>query len=323
MKGKIIVTVALLLLICSCHKTKRPYLISISNGDNTNLISYDKDLNVLNENTLKESISIPSNKNIIQNNNLYDIKYSPKQNDIVSLNLDTFKLSNIKINNKENPQVFDYNNKLLVYSSNFLKNNSLNLVSNNNKEKSCIYENYFFNHIILKDNRLFAFITYNNKKEYLLEIDLNSLKIKKEILLKSTTSINSNPIINKDTIYFIDNTKKLNLYNMNTNKIEQVNIKLDSPAKMYLDQDNIYISNADNLQLTDIKPRINIYNIKKKTNKIIKLPFITYDFIVEDEYLYLFGQDKISKVNKKDFKEIKTVSLKPNQIPIKIIKAEE
>ncbi|MEG0686865.1 MAG: hypothetical protein RR425_06225, partial [Erysipelotrichales bacterium] len=145
MKGKIIVTVALLLLICSCHKTKRPYLISISNGDNTNLISYDKDLNVLNENTLKESISIPSNKNIIQNNNLYDIKYSPKQNDIVSLNLDTFKLSNIKINNKENPQVFDYNNKLLVYSSNFLKNNSLNLVSNNNKEKSCIYENYFFN----------------------------------------------------------------------------------------------------------------------------------------------------------------------------------
>ncbi|MEG0364913.1 MAG: hypothetical protein RR577_04725, partial [Erysipelotrichales bacterium] len=81
--------------------------------------------------------------------------------------------------------------------------------------------------------------------------------------------------------------------------------------------------NADNLQLTDIKPRINIYNIKKKTNKIIKLPFITYDFIVEDEYLYLFGQDKISKVNKKDFKEIKTVSLKPNQIPIKIIKAEE
>ncbi|MEG0284306.1 MAG: hypothetical protein RR601_05850, partial [Erysipelotrichales bacterium] len=62
---------------------------------------------------------------------------------------------------------------------------------------------------------------------------------------------------------------------------------------------------------------------KKKTNKIIKLPFITYDFIVEDEYLYLFGQDKISKVNKKDFKEIKTVSLKPNQIPIKIIKAEE
>ena len=318
MKNKVLLFLSLILL-CGCQKNYAYDYAIFQNIDNKTVVNmYNRNLKLINKKQINKNIALPYSDTIINKDKLYDIHYQSDSNQLLEVNLDNFSTKTIsKLN--EHPSVVSRFNNELIYSSNYVENNYATIINLVTKKQ---YTKEMNDLQIIKcvNNTDYSFIL-DNKNNYHLAINNysnNQIKFLKK--LEKEISPNNNPIVDQEKLYYIDIDNDLIIIDLKTFNSTKIKLNLDSYGKMFIYDNKLHILNADNTNLSKVKPIIDIIDLKTFKIKSFNIKEAINDYKLENNIMYALSQKKLMKINLDTLKITKEIELEQNGYYGKIIK---
>lgn len=226
------------------------------------------------------------------------------------------KSSNIINLNNETPSVFYPYQDKIYYSSNYVKNNTVKSIDENNKTNSYSLKDYYVDHMIIEDEKIYLFIEnqYSNKQQ--IQIMSLDFKVIKKIDLKDNINMNNVPIINKKEIYYICKNNNLISIDKKYNLKKLLQLKEKHANKLLKIDNKIYISHYD---IFDQKHNSLITIFDLKTKKIDKQHFDLdiIDIVYKNDKLLVLFPQKLN-IYDKNFKSLDEIKLNKKLNAIKV-----